>query len=181
MPTSVKLAEGDDRKVVVICGECGKESSAEALPKPKVVGLSEIPRDKDGLLNFGALEKSESPIAPEVFRAQAACSEVAAAMQKGIITPAQRPHFEKLALTDIEGFRAIVKTMKPQLDLSEHGFAGGGGEGDSSEIGKVDARLRELVDAKLKASPKLTRGQALKMALSENPDLAKRRAALMRE
>ncbi len=176
MKTSIKLAEGGET-LVVCCGECGRETLADALPKVRVLGLSEIPRDRDGLLSFSAIEKSEAPVAPEVIRAMVACREVQAAMQKGIITPAQRPHFERIALSDLETFRSIVKTMKPQVDLSECGLSSGGEELTGEHTSRV---LEHLAQHKMTGNPKLSFGEALRLVCDERPDLARQRAQMER-
>ncbi len=153
--------------------------SVEGLtPEPKVVRLSEVKRAADGRFDFAALSESEHAIHPEVFRALQVQQELDAAVKDGKITPAQRPAMEKLALSDLPSFRDFVKAQKPQVDLSEVGIAGGGEGGD---LKKIDARIKELIDAKLKADPKLSRGQAMKMVLSDRPDLAKGRLELMRK
>ncbi len=178
MPTVVRLAE--DRRVQVTCGECGKESlSAEALPKPeepKVVRLSDVKRDKEGRLDFASLAV-EGLIAAEVIQAMEAQRELDAAVAAGKITPAQRSQFEKLALSDLAGFKELVKTLPVQVDLSEKGFAG---EGGGQDIRRVDARIGELTRQKMGGNSALTYGQAMKLVLSENPDLAREKSRLMR-
>jgi len=165
--------------------EDGKEvtlpvEGLEALkPEPKVFRLSEVKRDKEGRLDFASLPHEQGTlIAGEIFHAQQAQLELDAAVQGGKITPAQRPHYEKLALSDIDGFRDLLKTMKPQIDLSEHGIAGSGGEG--GDLKKIDRQIDEQVQAKLAANKDQSYGTAFKAVLSEHPDLAQRRAELMR-
>lgn len=155
--------------------------SVEGLtPEPKVVRLSDVKRDKEGRLDFASLPHAEGTlIAGEVFHAQQVQAELDAAVKDGKITPAQRPAIEKLALSDLPAFREFVTAQKPQVDLSEHGFAGGGGEG--GDLAKVDRQIDEKVKAKIAANKDQSYGQAFKAVLSEHPDLAKRRAELMRE
>jgi len=150
------------------------------LPEPKVIRLSDVQRDKEGRLDFSSLAHDQGTlIAGEVFHAQQVQGELDAAVTAGKITPAQRPAMEKLALSDLPAFREFVAAQKQQVDLSERGFAGGAGEG--GDLKKVDARIGELVKAKLAANKDQTYGQAFKVVLSENPDLARRRAELMRD
>ncbi len=184
--TRVRLAEGDDKgKVHVTCGECGKESlSAEALQTPKddrkIVQLSEVKRDKEGLYDFTSIQTGDGVlIAGEVFRAMEVQRALDAAVKDGKILPAQRRHYEKLALSDLGGFRELVRSMKAQVDLSEHGIAGEGGEGGDME--RVDRQIREKVKARMGEKKDETYGQAFKAVLGEHPDLAKERTRLMRE
>lgn len=177
--TSVRLADGDEMKYLVVCGECGKETSAEALPKPRMITLNDIKRDKDGRYDFAALSEAGDLIAPEVFLAQQVQIDLDEAVKSGKITPAQRPAMEKFALTDTPAFREFIRTQKPQVDLNERGISGGGGEG--GDIRRLDQQISEKVSAKLAENKHLSYGQAYKAVLSENQDLARRRAALMRE
>jgi phage I-like protein len=176
------LADRAASKVRVVL-EDGTETvlSVEGLtPEPKVVQLSDVKRDKEGRLDFSSLPHEQGTlIAGEVFHAQQVQAELDAAVKDGKITPAQRPHYEKLALSDLAGFRDLMKTMKSQIDLSERGIGGGGGEG--GDLAKVDRQIDEQVKAKLAANKDQSYGQAFKAVLSEHPDLAKRRAELMRE
>lgn len=113
------------------------------------------------------------------MRAMVVDREIQAAVDKGIITPAQRGHFEKIALSDIETFREIVKTMKPQVDLTEHGTGGGAAEG--GDLQKVSVQLNELTRAKMASDNKLNYGAAFRLVLSEHPELAKRHEDLTRQ
>lgn len=160
----------------------GTESmvSVEGLtPEPKVLHLADLKRTADGRFDFVALSETDHLIAPEVFRAHQVQSELDAAVKDGKITPAQRPAMEKLALSDIEAFRGFLAAQKKQIDLSERGLAGSGAEG--GELPAVDAQLDKLAKEKISANNGITYGQAFKLVLSEHPDLAKRRLALMRE
>ncbi|KKM05477.1 hypothetical protein LCGC14_1753700, partial [marine sediment metagenome] len=82
--------------------------------------------------------------------------------------------------SDLDGLRELVKSMKPQIDLSERGVAGGGAE-DKSELAKVERQIGEKVREQLKENKDLGYSQALKLVASENPDLDKRRTQLLRE
>jgi hypothetical protein len=183
--TKVTLTEGG--RGTVVCGECGKETAVEGLqfPKPaepKVVRLSEVKRGADGRFDFASLwpdKPGEMPsIAAEVVHAMTAQGELDAAVAAGKITPAQRGQFEVLALGDLTKFRELVKTLPVQVELGERGIAGSGAEGDS--IGRVDARIGELTRKKLEGNSALSYGQAMKLVLSENAELAKEKSRLMR-
>jgi len=142
----------------------------------KPVVLSEIKRAADGRFDFAALSEGDRPIGPEVFRAMTVQSELDAAVKETKILPVQRPQYEKLALSDLAAFRELVKTLKPQIDLTERGIAGGTEGGD---LAKVDGQIDRLAREKM-AADKIGYGQAFKAVLSEKPDLAKRRIELMR-
>ena len=148
---------------------------------PKIVTLSEIQRDAEGRYDFAALaDDDQALVAGEVFRAHQAQVELDTAVQKGLVTPAQRPHFEKMALSDLAGFRALLKTMRPQVDFGERGLGGGATE-DISELAKVERELHAKVDAKLKAEPKLQYHEALKLVARENLALNRRYTELSRQ
>jgi phage I-like protein len=152
--------------------------SVEGLnPEPKVIRLSEVKRAADGRFDFAALSESEHAIAPEVFRAMTVQQELDAAIQAGKVTPAQRPSIEKLALSDLAAFREFIAAQKNQVDLSERGIAGGAEGG--GDLKKVDGRIRQLVAERQKAQTGLSYGDALRVVLSEHPDLEKRRRELM--
>ena len=143
---------------------------------PKTVKLSDVMRDKEGLYDFASMETGEGVVmASEVFHAMQAQGELNAAVSKGLILPAQRPFYEKMALSDLPGFRSLVATMKPAVDLTEHGLAGSGAEGDA---GQEEKRVTAAIDAKVaekrKADPKLQQHEALKLVASENPELIRR-------
>lgn len=148
----------------------------EVVSEEKVIRLSDVQRTEDGRLNFAALSEQTYMIHPEVIGAWLIASELDAAVKEGKITPAQRPIFEKLTLSDL---RTVIATMKPQVDLSEKGHAGGAGDG--MDLKRVDARIKELAQAKLAGNKDLTYGQAVKLVLSENAELAAQKARLMQE
>lgn len=183
--TTLRLAEGENQgKVIVTCGECGKETSAEALkaPEPKVVRLSDVKRADDGRFDFRAVQaEGETLVAGEVLHAMNVQTELDAAVKEGKILPAQRKHYETLALSDLDGFRELVKSMKPQVELSERGFAGGTDGTGGGDLQKLDKQLSQLAREKMQADKDLTYGQAFKTVLSERPDLKKWRAELMRD
>lgn len=189
--TKVTLADGNGQSgsglaAVVICGECGKETNcAVEIPKaaqPKVIQLSDVQRTQDGRFNFDDIQTgADVLIAGEVFHARRVQDALDAAVQKGKITPAQRPKFEKLALSDFNAFTELVESMPQQVELGERGVAGTGSEaGAKTEIARIDAQLEEKAKAKSKAEG-IPYGNAYKLVLSENPDLAGRRAQLMRD
>lgn len=154
--------------------------SVEGLqPEPKVIALSEVKRTKDGLYDFASLDGS-CAVAGEVVRAMAVQNEIDAALKAGKITPAQRPAMEKLALSDLEAFRSFVQNQKPQVPLGEQGFAGEGDGVALSDLDKVEAEIKKHAQAKA-AELKIPYGQALRIALSEHPELAERKRRLMRE
>jgi phage I-like protein len=163
--------------------EDGTESmlSVEGLtPEPKIVLLSDVKRAADGRFEFSTLpEGKDVVIASEVVRAMTVQSELDAAVKDGRILPAQRTHFERLALSDLAGFREIVKTMKPQLELSERGIAGDGA--GLSELAKVEGQIDAKAREKISANTGLQYHEALKLVASENPDLDRRRTQLIRE
>ena len=145
---------------------------------PKIVKLSDVRRTNEGVLDFSALETGEGVlIAGEVFVAMKAQQELDAAVKDGKITPAQRPHYEKIALSDLPTFRAIVAGLPKAVETGERGIGGGDG---SSDLQKVQGALLSKVDEKMKADPKLGYGDALKLVASENPDLDKRYTELNR-
>jgi hypothetical protein len=144
---------------------------------PRVVALSEVQRGNDGRYDFGSLPLNEGVlIAGEVFRAMRAQQALDTATGKGLITPAQRPFYERMALSDLAGFEALVATMKPQVAMGEAGLAGDGSEATEQE--KVEAQIEEKVKAKTSAG--IAHGQALRLVASENPELWERRQRLLR-
>lgn len=175
----VVLADRAAGKVRVIL-EDNTESllSVEGLEAPpKVLALSDVQRGSDGRFDFSKLPQG-GLIAGEVLCAMQAQGELDAAVKAGKILPAQRAAFEKMALGDLPGFRTLVASMKPQLDLGERGIAGG--EVESGDLKKVDARLDQLTGEKMAADQKLSYGTAYRLVLSENPGLKARRLELMR-
>lgn len=183
----VTLAESG-KQAIVFCGGEGEEEiqvemdlgMAGLVKAPDVVHLSDITRTDDGRLDFSAIQTNgETLIAGEVFQAMQAQAALEDAVKAGKILPAQRKHYEAMALSDLAGFRELVGTMKPQVDLSEHGTGAGGGE-LKGDLAKVDSRLTELTKMLLSEKKDLTYGQAFKLILRENPELATERARLMK-
>jgi len=153
--------------------------AVEGFPvEPKVVKLSEVKRDKDGRMDFASLPH-DGLIAGEVVAAMASQAALDGAIQAGKILPAQRKHYEALALSDLAGFNELVAGMKPQVELTERGVAGTGAE--DNDLKAVDAKLAELVKAKQAAQTGLPYGAALKLVASEHPDLAARKLELQRK
>lgn len=153
--------------------------SVEGLtPEPKVLRLSDVPK-KDGRFDFASLDSANGLIDGEVFHAMQAQLALDEAVKAGKITPAQRPHYERLALSDLASFNALAASMKPQLDFSERGFGGSGEEG--GDLAKAELVLDQKVREKMAADKSLQYHQALKIVASENPELDRRRTQMIRE
>ncbi|HWE50478.1 MAG TPA: phage protease [Bryobacteraceae bacterium] len=177
-------------KTKMLCPQCDADeiknlnaSDATHQHGPKVLQLSEVTRDAaTGRIDVASLN-GDTAVSIGVVRAieqqRVALSEVEAAITAGRITPAQRPRWEKIALSDIESFRELTKDMK-SVDLSERGVAGTGAEGASDELQQLNARLKNLAGEKMKADKNLNYAQALKLVASENSELDQRRTQLMR-
>lgn len=150
----------------------------------KVHTLADVKRGADGLYDFSSVPQ-DALVASEVLHAQREQTEVNVeldgAIGKGLITPAQRPFYAKLAASDLAGFRELVKTMKPAVDLTERGVAGGDDTGGATELEKVEGMIGAKVREKLAADKTLQYHQALKLVASENPELDKRRTELQRQ
>lgn len=175
----VVLADRAAGKVRVVL-EDGTETTLalEGLEAPqKVLVLADVQRGSDGRLDFSKLPQ-DAVVASEVVRAMTAQAELDAAVKSGKIAPAQRAAFEKIALSDLETFRTVVAGMQ-QVPLKERGIAGGG-DGDGSDITKVDAQLEKLTREKMAADTSLSYGAAHRLVLSEHDDLRRRRLELMR-
>jgi phage I-like protein len=144
---------------------------------PKVLRLSDVKRNATSQeYDFAGLECGDGVlIAGEVFRAQQAQMALSEAVKAGKILPAQRAMYEKMALGDLVGFRALVETMKPQVDLGTRGT--GATEGGDPALGvqsQVHLQIDPLVRAKIAASAgKLDYGEAWKLVLRERPELEK--------
>ncbi len=158
----------DDRRVKVTMDDDTEAVSTEAIPSPKVVRLSDVKRDKDGKYDFAGLPQEEGTlIASDVFRGMQVQSALDQAQAAGKITPAQRPTYEKLALSDLAGFQGLMAGMKVQVDLSEHGTGADGLTG----LAQVQAAIDTKVAERRKANPQLAYGQALRLVASEHADL----------
>lgn len=175
---TIALADRAAGTVRVVLDDGKEETLAvEGLVQPKVIKLSEIQR-KEGKLDFPSLQCAEGTLIDgAVWHAMLAQTEIDEAVKAGKILPAQRPAMEKLALSDIEAFREFVKSQKAQVDLSERGFAGDGQV--LSTLDKVDTRIEDLTNEKLKADPKLAYRDAVRLVLTEHPELEQRRKELM--
>lgn len=145
----------------------------------RVIRMSDVSRDGEGRFNFAALDANgETLIAGEVIRGMQMQGELDAAVTKGLITPAQRPFYEKIA-SDLPEFRKLLATMKPSVDTRVHGFGGDGGATD--DLAKLEGIIHTKTTDKVAASGgKLQYHEALKLVASENPELDKRRTALQR-
>jgi phage I-like protein len=146
---------------------------------PRVITMSDVKRGAEGRYDFASLETGgDVLIASEVFRGATVQRELDDAVKAGKITPAQRRFYEKLAASDLQGFRGLVETMKPAVDLKEHGL---GGDGTGTELEKVEGVVHAKTAAKVKESGgALQYHEALKLVASENPELDRRRTALIR-
>lgn len=143
-------------------------------PQPKVVRLSDVKRGSDGRYDFSKLPHEDGVlIAGEILRAMETETVLDDAVKAGKILPAQRTAFAKMALSDL---REVVESMKPQVNLKALGT--GATEGEAAE-GAMQVRLSEAVKAKI-ASAKVEYPTALRMVLSENPDLEREYKAGMR-
>jgi hypothetical protein len=180
----VMMADRAARTVRVMADD-GTESTltVEGLEaQPKAVRLSEVKRDGEGKFDFTSLpHDGDVLIAGEVIHAMQVQGELDAAVKDGKITPAQRPHFERLALSDLPAFREIVKTMPKQVDTTERGHSGGGAAGGIGELSQVEARLFAAVAEKQKGRPEMQYHEALKLVASEQPELNRRYTELVRK
>jgi hypothetical protein len=174
-------------KTPLLCPTCDKDqidslaASEHTHQAPKVIRLSDVTRDGEGRLNMASIS-GDAPVSMEVVRAfdaqRIALSEVDAAIASGKIAPAKKAHFSKLALSDIETFRAITEGMQ-QVDLSERGHGGTGPGVSGNELETIDARFNTLAIERASKNS-LQYHEALKLVASENPDLNRRRLQLTR-
>lgn len=176
------LSDRATGKVRVVQDDGTEQTVAlEGLETPaKVIALSEVGRTKDGRLDFAALAElpAGTVIAPEVIRAINADGELQAAVACGKITPAQRKHFERMAIEDPGGFKELVASMKPQVVVDkEKGFAGGT---EGLTLDQIDERVIALADEKIAADKGLSFERATELVLSEHPDLRMRLRELRR-
>ena len=148
---------------------------------PKVLTMSDVKRGAEGLYDFSTLDTgSDVLIAGEVVRAMTVQSELDAAVKAGKITPAQRPFYERMAMSDLAGFRGLAATMKPVVDLTVRGIGGATDDLAGGELAKVTAQIEGKVQEKLAADKGLEYASALKLVASENPELNVRYTALVR-
>ena len=178
----VKLIMADRvARTVRVVTDDGTESvvGIEGLEaQPKVLTMSDVKRGAEGTYDFASLDTDgDVLIAGEVLRAMAVQSELDGAVKAGKILPAQRGFYEKMAMSDLAGFRGLVATMKPAVDLVEHGIGGAEGVG---ELTKLDAAIDQKTREKMKANQGMQYHEALKLVASENPELDKRRTHLIR-
>jgi phage I-like protein len=153
--------------------------SEHVLEGLKVLTMTDVKRGKDGRYDFASLPHDEGTlVASDVLHAMDVQTELDAAVKAGKVTPAQRGHFEKLAASDLAGFRDLVKTLPVQVETGERGVAGNGEE--KSGLRLVEAEIDTAIAEKRKANPKLTYTDGLKLVASEKPELLKRRSKLMR-
>jgi phage I-like protein len=138
---------------------------------PTIIRLSEVKRNDKGRYDFAAVSTGDVLIAGEVLRAMLTEAELDAALHAGKITPAQRPHFEKMALSDLSGFRELMKSMPTQVDLAERGV---GGTGDEKLDHKVILTAIDKEIAVLRAAnPKLDYMGGWRELQRTRPDLIK--------
>lgn len=184
---ALALSEGwDEDKEESAMAEDKKQEKKEeggagtSANEPKVIRLSDVKRGADGRFDFAGIEaKGDVLIAPEVLRAERGQALLDEAIKAGKILPAQRKYYEALALSDTGGFGELMASMKPQIDLSERGISGGGGEGGKSELKQIDQRMRAEIEKKRAADAKVTEAEALVLVASEHPDWAERRRTLL--
>ena len=167
MVTKLVLADRAACKVRAVLAD-GTETvlAVEGLAaEPKIVRLSDVKRTSDGRFDFIALSDTQEGtlIDPAVVRAMNVQSELDAAVREGRITPAQRPKFEKIALSDIDTFREVVASLR-QVDLSERGITG-------ADAVDPEKAIATLVAEKKAARPALGDAEARTLVLSEHPDL----------
>lgn len=166
-----------------------EQAKQQQKQEPRVVRLTDVPRDETtGLYDFARVpassEVEDVVYASDVFmgrhKQERAVALVDQAVKEGKILPANRGEYLKLALHDFESVKAIIERSKPQVDLTERGVAGTGEEGTkATELAQVDQQIRELADKRIAVDKSLSLGQAVKLVLSERPDLRARRAKLM--
>jgi hypothetical protein len=172
-----------------------KPEVAKGGPLPAAGWLRQIDDGPDGLgILWGLAEFTEtarkliaekayqfiSPAVQWVWRDKGS-GELRQGTRLSSIALTNRPFLENLpALALSEAGWNVGKETRPRKVLMTDRAAGTVSV-TMYEIDQVDAELRRRVEEKLKANPKLTHGQALKMVLSEDPDLTNRREALMRE
>jgi phage I-like protein len=145
----------------------------------KVVSMADVGRGSDGKWDFSKIpHDNHTLVASDVLCAMDVQTEINAAVKAGKILPAQREFYEKSALADLAGFRTLVASMKPAVDLEEYGTGAEGVKLNTLAAvqGAIDAKVAE----KQKALPQTKYGQALKLVASENPELMQRRNELQR-
>jgi phage I-like protein len=181
--TKLIMADRLARTVRVIADD-GTESvlPLEGLEvAPKVVRMSDVKRGKEGLWDFTSLDVSEGTlIGSDVVRGMMVQTQLDVAVKAGKITPAQRPFYERMAMSDLDSFRQLAETMTPVVDLKEHGM-GGGGEDTlaASDLAKVEGLIHSKTLERMKGTT-LQYHEAMKLVASENPDLDRRRTQLQR-
>lgn len=145
--------------------------AVEGLEKPvKPVRLSDVKRGADGRYDFASLPQDEGVlIASDVIRAMQVDRELEAAVQAGKVTPAQRPQFEKMALSDLAGFRELVKTLPVQVDLAARGTGVDGAPSD--EFARAKQALDTAITKKQAENKGMPYSQAWKLVASENRGL----------
>lgn len=142
---TVRLVADDDTETVVTVE--GLEAA------PTVIRLSDVKRTDKGRYDFAAIGTGDVLIAGEVLRAMQVEGALDAAVQAGKVTPAQRPQFEKLALSDLAGFNELVKSLPVQVETRERGVGGTGEERLDHRVllSEIDAEIAKMcaADAKL--------------------------------
>jgi phage I-like protein len=170
----------------MLCPKCDSEKMAASEVVKNVITMSDVRRDAAGRIELSSIRKDALVPFELVTMLEAqrtALSEVDAAVTAGRISPAQKPHFEKIALSDVNTFRELLKTMNQSVDLSEHGLGGdqGAGSGAKGELAKIEAQFDAATRAKMTENPKLQYHEALKLVASEKPELNVRRTKLARK
>jgi hypothetical protein len=145
----------------------------------RVLSMADVKRGSDGRMDFASLPQGEGTlVASDVLRAMDVQAAIDAAVQEGKITPAQRGFFEKSAMADLDGFKALVASMKPVVALGERGTAADGVA--MNNLPTVEAEIERRVAEKRAANAAMPYGQALKLVASENPALIRLRSELQR-
>jgi len=170
----VILADRAARTVRVV-NDDGVETTlaVEGLEAPiKIIRLSDVGRLADGRFDFPGIKLEGEPlIGVDVWHALQTEQEINAAVAAGKILPAQRAHYEKLALTDLASFRDLVKTLPKQVELREVGVGGDGRE--QLDVKVLLTSIETEIAEKRKANPKLDYGSAWQLVAREKPDLIK--------
>jgi phage I-like protein len=145
----------------------------------RVLSMADVKRGSDKRWDFASLPQGEGMlVASDVLRAMDVQAAIDAAVKDGKIMPAQREFYEKSAMGDFEGFKALAASMKPVVELRERGTGADGAA--MNNLASVEAEIERLTGEKLAARKDLGHGQALKLVASENPALFRLRGQLLR-
>jgi len=99
--------------------------SAAGNSRP-VVGMSAVPV-KDGKPDFGALRIPKGSVLDgEVFSVMLADQAFDRAVQEGRVLPAEREHFRRIAMSDLDLFHSMLAIRQPVVSLAAAGTSGAG-------------------------------------------------------